>query len=467
MESSVALPAVAGWRRIVEQWSLSRRFAVTGGVIAIAAAALAGAAISSIMARAAIEGTAASTALFMESFLAPAVQELANDAQTDAEIAHLDRLLTKQRFAARFPHVEIWMPDGRIVYSTSSKLIGQRFSPPEGLVAALGGQVAARYTDLGAREHVMRSFRNPFLEVYVPIRARSSENILAVAEIHEITGPLEAELRALRIRTWAAVIGSALLVMLALYGVVRHGSRQIESQRRALQTQLTETRRVSEQNRRLRERARQASLVVSQMNESTLRELGAELHDGPAQLIGLAALRVEHARRATTAKEREEHLREIESVLADANLKVRNLSKGLILPNIDDLPLSEVVSRAVRAHEQKTDTKVEVRCVESAPVVSKAVNACVYRFVQEGLNNAFRHAGGRGQRIECTHSDGTLSISVGEGCLKSPRPGAASSEGLGLTWIRARVESLGGAMQVYEDGTGLTIATSIPLERVD
>lgn len=474
LESTIELPVGAFWHGSLKNWSLARRFAVTGGVIATIAATLAGAAISGTMARTTIDATANSTALFLDSFLSPAVHQLVLDGSGSAEALELDRLLKSSQFSERFPHVEIWLPDGRIAYSTSPELIGAHFEPPEGLVLARDGEVTARYTDLSAEEHTMRHFEKPFLEIYVPIRAFLSENVIAVAEIHEVTGPLELKLRSLRIQTWAAVVGSSLLVMLALYGIVRRASKEIESQRAALHAQLYETSRVSEQNKLLRERARRASVLVSEMNEENLRELGAELHDGPAQLIGLAALRVEHARRAGDARARETHLGEIETLLADANLKVRNLSKGLVLPALEGLPLCEVVSRAVRAHEQKTRTTVAVVCPAPGPKVAYAVSTCVYRFIQEGLNNAFRHAGGQGQGVECEWKGGVLTVSVRDqgGMIPKdrdgvmPNAGAGSREGLGLTWIRARVESLGGAMQMKQNDDGMTVSMTIATSEV-
>lgn len=451
-------PVVSIWHYSLKHWSLSRRFAFTGSMITLAAAILVGLVISTSMARNRIEATATSTALFLDSVLGPIVQDLVIEGPNGAKTAELDKLLKSDQFRTRFPHVEIWLHDGSVIYSTSPELIGDHFNPPEGLTIAAAGEITARYTDLAADEHVVRDFKKPFLEIYVPIRGHLSEEVIAVAEIHEITDPLERELVTLRLRSWIAVAGAGILVMLALYGVVRWASREIDTQRAALQAQLYETSRISEQNKLLRERARRATVLVAEMNESKLRDLGAELHDGPAQLIGLAALRVEHARRAPTKTGRDAHLAEIETLLSDANLKVRNLSKGLVLPAIEDLPLCEVVSRAVKAHEQKTRTTVEVRGPTHGPKVHNAVNICVYRFIQEGLNNAFRHAGGMGQLVTCEWNNRILSVAVSDHGAPIPRPYTGLKDGLGLAWIRARVESLGGSMHIQQTNDGTTVS---------
>jgi signal transduction histidine kinase len=49
-----------------------------------------------------------------------------------------------------------------------------------------------------------------------------------------------------------------------------------------------------EQNRELHERVRGAAARTVALNERMLRRLSAELHDGPAQEISLALLRLDH-----------------------------------------------------------------------------------------------------------------------------------------------------------------------------
>src|SRR5690606_30625891 len=113
-----------------------------------------------------------------------------------------------------------------------------------------------------------------------------------------------------------------------------------------------------DQNRRLRDKAQLASSRLAELNASYLRHVGAELHDGPAQLVGLAALKVEHVRRATSEVARGRELQAMDMILADALRDIRAISKGLMLPEIEKLPLCEVVSRAVGLHEKRTETRV-------------------------------------------------------------------------------------------------------------
>jgi signal transduction histidine kinase len=410
-----------------------------------------------VVSRNTIDRMAATTALFMDSFLSPLSDDLAaGDVLPPEKRAALDGLLGRDDFRSRFPHLEIWKASGTVAYSTTPELVGRRFARPAGLDAALTGEVSASYTDLNADEHAIRGFTSRYLEIYAPVREPHTGRIVAVAEIHEVTEPLEQKLGQLRLSSWLARIGVTVLIMSGLFWIVYRGNGIIMAQQRQLGERMAEVERTSRHNRVLRERIQRASGKVSELNERFLRGLGADLHDGPAQLIGLAVLKVEHVRLAETVRRREEELHALDSFLGDALREIRAISKGLILPEIEGLPLPEVVRRAACAHEQRTGTVVIVRCEDIPQPLPDAAKMCAYRFVQEGLNNAFRHAGGNRQTVTCKLEGGVLCLAVEDGGQCGRGRPAGSGSGLGLVGLRERVQSLGGTFRMSKVPDGGT-----------
>lgn len=440
-------------------WSLVRQFTVTGGLIMLLAMLVAGHLASRIVTNAVIESTAVSSALLVGSMIAPLVQKLdGEDALSAAAIAEIDALTGEGAFTERFPHVEIWKQGGLVVYSRSPHLIGERFAPPESLRLALEGEVAAAYTDLDAGEHVARLLTEAFLEIYVPIRSRISGEIIAVAEIHEVTGPLDRRLLLVRSQSWLSAAGATILVMCGLLGVVHRAGRLIDRQSEDLRRRMSQIERVSLINRELKQKVQRAAGRVAELSEGNLRRIGADLHDGPAQLVGYAALMVEHVRRSPTRQDRERQLCRIDKALADALREIRGISKGLLVPEIEHLGLSGIVERVVRSHTRRTNGAVEIIAGQDDGRLTLAAKLCVFRFIQEGLCNAHRHAGPDGHMVEYANMAGTLRVAVRDG---GPRdgsgPGSRPSVGLGLTGLRERVESLGGTLVMARSPSGGTL----------
>jgi signal transduction histidine kinase len=136
------------------------------------------------------------------------------------------------------------------------------------------------------------------------------------------------------------------------------------------------------------------------------------------------------------------------------------------MPDIERLSLDQAVCKAVDQHEQRTGTRV-ARCIEPLPEPSNPeVKTCLYRFVQEALNNAYRHADAKGQRLSVERSKDRFEIVVedsGPGIVET-NAGANQDVRLGLIGMRRRIEALGGRFFIEakaDCGTRLRAAFSI------
>jgi len=68
---------------------------------------------------------------------------------------------------------------------------------------------------------------------------------------------------------------------------------------------------------------------------------------------------------------------------------------------------------------------------------------CIYRFIQEALTNAYRHAYGTGQSVRCSCRADRILVEVSDR-VPGFDPRQTRREGFGLSGLRERVESLGG-----------------------
>ena len=439
--------------------SLARQFILAATFVLIAGMAIIALWVTSRIEASVTRNAAAATALYVDSIIAPLTQELAN-AQTLGEGARLalTETLGQGVLGDKLVSFKIWNPDGSIAFSSQPEMIGQKFAMTEHLRGALAGDVQASFNQLDRDENAPERAKGiPLLEIYSPIRQPWSGRVIGVAEFYEIASELEADLARARIRSWV-VVGLVTLAMLGtLLVIVMRGSRLIARQAEALKQRFDELNRLLNSNRSLRLRAEQAAHRTASLNEQYLRRIAAELHDGPAQLIALACLRLETA---TGGAAPDSDLDSVMNSLEEALKDVRNICHGLMLPELDALTTRDILQRVIRAHESRTRTSVELHCPDNLPKLSQAEKIGLYRFVQETLNNAFRHAKGIGQKVTVTDEHG-LTVVVTDRGAGFDR--ASVAQGLGLKGLEERLAGLGGSFAVNSSpGHGTTVTMHIP-----
>lgn len=416
-----------------------------------------------------VHQTAANTALYVSSIVEPNLQELAVGGTIAPEhAAMLNQLLQENSLGQHITTVKIWDKVGRIVYATEPQDIGQVFAIDADLMHALKGWVASDISLLDKPENVNDSDRGTRrLETYAPVRRTGTDEVIAAVEFYQTVDSLDKDIAAAKRNSWL-IVGAATVVMyLLLLGFVRYASDTIKRQQNELRHQVQEL-------RSLHERLRHAARRSTTLNERSLRRISAELHDGPAQDLGFALLRLEHlipqAERALVIHptglpvKSDFHL--IQNSLRHALQEIRAISAGMGLPELEDLDLAETVSRAVRAHERRTGTKVTLRVGDMPSGVPLSVKITVYRLIQEALGNAYRHADGLDQQVRIEYSANQLNLCVSDGGRGFDQSQPTDwNEHLGLAGMRERAASLGGTFRIESRvGQGTRVYVCLPLE---
>ncbi len=163
-----------------------------------------------------------------------------------------------------------------------------------------------------------------------------------------------------------------------------------------------------------------------------------------------------------------EDLDKIQTSLGEALTEIRSFSSGLVLPELDDLTLRETLGRVGRFHERRTDTTVELDLDGLPEQADLSLKITVYRFVQEALANAYRHAGGQGQKVSVACAADRLHIEVSDlGSGFDWQDREKDDEHLGLEGMRQRVESVGGTFRINSgNGLGTHVIADLPLDLV-
>lgn len=376
----------------------------------------------------------------------------------------LGEVLKTASLRLRVEAMKIWSPDGHILYSNNPSLIGVQFPIEGALQRALDGSLASEFESPSAESASEQASLGTLLEIYAPVRSSETGEIIAVAEFYERADELKADLTNAKIQSWL-VTGTVLLLIVTVFSsLIRDGSRTIDSQKQELTQRVAELSEAMERTKELRDQIENGAKRATEEHERFLREVGSDLHDGPAQLISLALLRLDEL----VADNDSSTGTAIRSALTNSMRDIRGISAGLLLPNIEGQRLQDCLRATVRDHELKTGTQVRFR-TENLPEQCLAyVKICLCRFIQEGLSNAYRHAGGEGQCVVVRlHGDGILAevSDSGPGFVMNAQADPALR--LGLIGLRGRLESLRGTLTIDSiAGGGTTLAAWLPLHRV-
>lgn len=451
---------------LAKQYMLVSLLVMLGGLVVI------GFWVSRQIETAVTNRTAAVTALYVDSHLSPFLQPLAarqDLAPTDLD--SLQTLLDTTPLGQQIVSFKVWSPNGTVLYSPIPELIGQQFAVQGGLAKALQGNVTSEISHLDDPEQVFeRQHWETLIETYAPIRQQGSDDIIAVAEFYQTTDELTAVIHAAQVQSWLAVGGGLTAVYLLLASLVQRASNTITSQQTTLHHNVTQLQTLLTQNKQLHNRVRRAAARSTALNEQYLRRISADLHDGPAQDLALALLRLEPLAEeigSVLPADTQQDLHTIHLAVESALRELRIISAGLRLPEIQTATLHKTIQRAIHDHEQKTSTAVTTELHNLPANAPFPVKITLYRLLKEALSNSYRHAQGKGQTVRITADPTALHVTIsdtGPG-LPSQEPTDAPPTQLGLIGMRERVELLGGQFDIHSTpNQGTTLHATLPLD---
>jgi signal transduction histidine kinase len=485
MPENFIAPLIAELRARWTAASLAAQFAVAAAAVIGISMALLGSWVAGRIERGVIDHAAASESLHMDIFIEPHLQDLTQGNElSEASKKALAGLISVTSHDQKFVDVKVWGKYGTQIYAAAGEpsqaaTAGISTSLPASTLLMIGrawdGAIQSVYgdaeTDAAARAGLKP--RDSVLRVFSPMHATGTNRVIAVAELDATNPGLATGLQRARLQT-TGIVGLLSLAMLAsLSSIVRRGSKMISDQRLALQSRVNELTEALATNAGLQADIIDINRRATDRNDKALRRIGAELHDGPVQLIALSLLRLESLKLPELSgveRRNYDNLDAIESALRDALKEIRDLCSGLALPNLEGVSVSKVINYAIMNHERRSRTRVtRDGSGDLNTPAPPLVLMCIYRFIQEGLNNAVKHGGGKDQKVIAEFDGKKLDVTVSDG-----GPGLAggpvdperfaSGHGLGLAGLKDRIESLGGHFALSSiPGQGTQLSASLDM----
>ena len=454
--------------------NLSQRFMLAGLIALLLGMIGIGLWVESQIVTGVIHRAGATTALYVESFVAPNLQELGQSEEILPEHwLALQNLLQDTPLGQQIVAFKVWNTRGKLIYSNDISAIGKSYPMSDGLLRARLGNVVSEISSLNEEENKLLDIQyDRLLETYSPVWLSGTDQVIAVAEFYHQTDDMDKEIAMLVRRSWFVVGVIIFFIYLFLAGFIRNASNTIIKQQKDLNLKVEQLTELLNKNAELHEQVKKASASVALLNEDYLKRIGAELHDGPAQDLGLSILKLdaligklEQDSNSIHPEKLTKELNTIEVNMQNALKEMRGIASGLSLPQLNKLDLVGTIAHAVHTHEQQTGSKVKLILDIEVEKTSLPVRITVYRLIQEALHNSFLHAEGKGQQVKIEQMGENLLIEISDaGPGFEVEKVITKSTRLGLNGMKERVKSIGGVFSIQsQPEKGTTIQVRIPL----
>ena len=360
-----------------------------------------------------------------------------------AAVAQIDHAVRAGVLKDPLVRVKIWAPDGRIVYSDESRLIGSTYPfGSDELHALHSGLPDSGITDLSKPENRYEDPARQLVEVYVRVRTPGGQPLLY--EDYLRFDSAVAGNRTLWIKFTAALVAALLLLELAQLPLAWSMARRMRA------GQL--------EREALLRRAIDAS-------DTERRRIARDLHDGAVQDLAASALGLAATARRLDAEGAHEPAVQMRTAAASMRESVRSLRTLLV----DIYPTSlhreglEPALREMMAPLIRDGVKAEL-LVSTEISLPQDVERAIYRVAQEALGNIGAHADASYVMLGVSIDAGVASLVIQDDGAGFDATHAPTEGHFGLQMLRDLAADMGGSFSVVSTpGRGTRVTFEVPV----
>ncbi len=208
--------------------------------------------------------------------------------------------------------------------------------------------------------------------------------------------------------------------------------------------------------------------------EQERARIAREMHDSVVQDVAHVTQKLDYIQRILE-KQPQTAINEIDQARTLLNRSLRDLRYGIssLLPlPLEELPFDEALKALLHEYSLNSPYLKITHDMDNLALWPQVLQAPIYRFIQEALNNVRKHASASEVSIRIRHVSGLGVVQVsdnGQGFLpnhahRSPPNYEAATPRMGLLTMEERVRQAGGALEISsKPGEGTTLKARFPL----
>ncbi len=209
-------------------------------------------------------------------------------------------------------------------------------------------------------------------------------------------------------------------------------------------------------------------LKIIEAQEEERKRVSREIHDGPAQMMANVLLRSELVERIYREKGIDDALQEIRDLrvmVKNSLSEVRRIIYDLRPMALDDLGLIPTLSKYLKNFQEHTGMAISFRNLGKEERLPSALEVAIFRFVQEAVQNAYKHAKPRLVQVKMEIKPTKVIVIIkddGVGFDQSEKKEGA----FGLLGMKERVNMLKGEMSIDSKiNQGTLIILGVPIHK--
>ena len=194
--------------------------------------------------------------------------------------------------------------------------------------------------------------------------------------------------------------------------------------------------------------------------------IARELHDDFSQRLALLSVEMDLLGASGTAAQGQPapQLAEVATRVKELSTEVHRMAYELHPAKIDQLGLVAAARGLCRELSQQTGMKIEFEPGTFPKQSPPDVSLCLYRIIQESLQNVIRHSKTREARVELKRKTDSLCLVITDSGCGFDYEKAKREGGLGLSSMQERVRLLHGTLKIDTGpGRGTRIEVDVPL----
>ncbi len=188
-----------------------------------------------------------------------------------------------------------------------------------------------------------------------------------------------------------------------------------------------------------------------------------EIHDDIGGALAAVKFDLAWIARRTTDPEVTDRVQQATVTLQQALEASQRIMLSL-RPAILDEGLVPALQWLVNTFQKRTGAEVVFRCDKETLELAPEVQTVAFSVVREGLTNVVKHANATRVLVDVSDQEGILTVEVTDNGRGLAHKALQKDSSFGLLGLRERAQSVGGWLDVSDQGAGVSVTLSVPLD---